>query len=231
MICKMILKLRTILIFYLHCRAQQILEEKLDKYSVRRQPLGLDRHHRRYWYGLGGDWSKIYIEDEQGHWRIVATVDDFEVLVGSLDVRGVRELALMQALEKVQDNVVAAMKKAAAILQKSELCLCKESDDKYSIIKPYCVCFVGVVLLQTRKGRRGQRSLSSPGAVPRRMTATDLNPFVPLPENPSNLSFINLQLAPNHDLGPTKALLVAQSTRILVWWGWTGLLLRAWCSG
>lgn len=35
-------------------RLAESLELELDKYLVRRPHLGLDRHFRRYWWGLGG---------------------------------------------------------------------------------------------------------------------------------------------------------------------------------
>lgn len=52
------------------CRAQEELEEKLEKYSVRRVPLGTDRHHRRYWWGLAGHRPVVWVEDAEvsGSW-------------------------------------------------------------------------------------------------------------------------------------------------------------------
>ena len=47
------------------CRAQEELEEKLEKYSVRRVPLGADRHHRRYWWGLAGQRPVVWVEDAE----------------------------------------------------------------------------------------------------------------------------------------------------------------------
>lgn len=31
------------------CRRQEAYERELEKYAVRRNPLGMDRHHRYYW--------------------------------------------------------------------------------------------------------------------------------------------------------------------------------------
>ena len=42
-----------------------MLEEKLERYSVRRQALGQDRHSRRYWWGLAGHRPVVWVEDEQ----------------------------------------------------------------------------------------------------------------------------------------------------------------------
>jgi hypothetical protein len=46
-------------------RAQEELEEKLEKYNVRRVPLGTDRHHRRYWWGLAAYRPAVYVEDQE----------------------------------------------------------------------------------------------------------------------------------------------------------------------
>ena len=46
-------------------RAQEALEERLEKYAVRRLPLGSDRHHRRYWWGLAGHRGEVWVEDAE----------------------------------------------------------------------------------------------------------------------------------------------------------------------
>ena len=46
-------------------RAQEALEEKLERYLVRRVPLGQDRHFRRYWWGLAGHRPGVCVEDEE----------------------------------------------------------------------------------------------------------------------------------------------------------------------
>lgn len=137
-------------------RAQEALEEKLEKYSTRRAPLGADRHHRRYWWGLAGHRPAVYVEDGevggcwgqgrpvgvcgdslywwfglaaagrqcqlnaacavsglagthgcadafmprlllvQGRWGSVSSLAELDALVGSLDRRGIREMALAE---------------------------------------------------------------------------------------------------------------------------------------
>lgn len=47
------------------CRAQEELEARLEKFSTRRLPLGLDRHFRRYWWGLAGQKAAVWVEGEQ----------------------------------------------------------------------------------------------------------------------------------------------------------------------
>lgn len=46
-------------------RAQEELEEKLEKYATRRLPLGYDRHQRRYWWGLAGHRPVVWVEDAE----------------------------------------------------------------------------------------------------------------------------------------------------------------------
>lgn len=46
-------------------RAQEELEEKLEKYATRRLPLGFDRHQRRYWWGLAGHRPVVWVEDAE----------------------------------------------------------------------------------------------------------------------------------------------------------------------
>ena len=83
------------------CREQEAYEKELEKFSIRRAPLGMDRHYRQYWYGLAGQRSVIYVEREKGEWTVISQVEDLDRLITALEKRGVRELALHAALEKV----------------------------------------------------------------------------------------------------------------------------------
>lgn len=92
-------------------RAQEALDEKMEKLALRRGPLSVDRHHRRYYWPLAGNQAAIYVEDSEGMWGVYSSLESFEALTGSLDRRGVRELALLQALEKNAEVIEVAMKK------------------------------------------------------------------------------------------------------------------------
>ena len=48
------------------CRQQESLELKLEKYLVRRQPLGSDRFNRMYWWGLAGNKEGLLLQQETG---------------------------------------------------------------------------------------------------------------------------------------------------------------------
>ena len=82
-------------------RKQEELERELEKYSLRRAPLGHDRHYRAYWWGLAGQRSAVYVQHEDGCLTDITTPEQLDAFMGGLDKRGVRELALFDALEKV----------------------------------------------------------------------------------------------------------------------------------
>jgi hypothetical protein len=92
-------------------KAQEALEAKMEKLALRRTALGSDRHHRRYW--ILPKHAVVYVEDEEfGRWGAISTVTQLDELLGSLDKRGLRELALSKALEKKYDSLVLAMRRA-----------------------------------------------------------------------------------------------------------------------
>lgn len=73
-------------------------ESELEKFIVRRAPLGTDRHFRRYWWGVAGARAAVYVEQDTGagagrlgSWT---SPSELQALLDALDKRGVRELAL-----------------------------------------------------------------------------------------------------------------------------------------
>jgi len=98
--------------------AQEALEEKMERYAVRRLPLGYDRHMRRYWWGLAGHRPAVLVEDSLGTWGIYSTVDDAIKLLKSLDRRGVRELALAQTIERKFEGIEIALRREERVLEK-----------------------------------------------------------------------------------------------------------------
>lgn len=85
-------------------RKQLEFERELEKYSIRRLPLGLDRNYRQYWWGIGGQRSLVYVEDNLGRWGVLQTPQELDKLMSSLEKRGIRELALFEALQKVDKS-------------------------------------------------------------------------------------------------------------------------------
>ena len=83
-------------------RQRQKYEQEMSALAIRAKPLGEDRQHRRYWWGLGGQRGCLFVEDSDprlmGAWNSMSEVD---ALIAALDRRGVRELGLLTELNKV----------------------------------------------------------------------------------------------------------------------------------
>lgn len=90
------------------CRQQEAFEQELERYNIRRAPLGQDRNYRRYWWGVAGQRSHIYVEDDRGRLSFMSTVKEVDELMAALDKRGIRELALHTGLEKVNRHIQAS---------------------------------------------------------------------------------------------------------------------------
>lgn len=97
-------------------QTQDAYQKELDKYVSRRQPLGLDRHHRRYWWGLAGLRAQLLVEDpmRNNRWGVFSRPEDVSALSDSLQPRGCREKELKQSLDKVQSAIASAMRRGAA---------------------------------------------------------------------------------------------------------------------
>ncbi|DBB13479.1 TPA: hypothetical protein ACH3X3_000533 [Trebouxia sp. C0006] len=95
-------------------KRQEAYEKELEKFTVRRNPLGMDRHHRCYWWGVAGQRGVIYVEDFAGRMGVMTQIEDLEAVAAALDRRGVRELALSTAIDKTYNSIALAMKRAAS---------------------------------------------------------------------------------------------------------------------
>lgn len=69
---------------------------------MRRNPLGWDRAHRRYWWGLAGERRCIYTEDAAGRIGLMTAPEHLDALTAALDARGAREAGLLASCEKVR---------------------------------------------------------------------------------------------------------------------------------
>ncbi|XP_018483497.2 homeobox-DDT domain protein RLT2 isoform X2 [Raphanus sativus] len=95
-----------------------------ELYVYRSLPLGQDRRRNRYWRfsasasrndpGSG----RIFVELQDGRWRLIDSEEGFDCLVKSLDVRGVRESHLHFMLLKIE----ASFKEAVRRNVDTELC-------------------------------------------------------------------------------------------------------------
>ncbi|KAL9689873.1 hypothetical protein QQ045_010264 [Rhodiola kirilowii] len=78
--------------------------------AYRHLPLGQDRRHNRYWlfitsaskYDPGT--GRIFVESQDGHWRLIDTAESFDALLSSLDTRGIRESNLHYMLKKIEPS-------------------------------------------------------------------------------------------------------------------------------
>ncbi|XP_014508807.1 homeobox-DDT domain protein RLT1 isoform X2 [Vigna radiata var. radiata] len=78
--------------------------------AYRSLPLGQDRRRNRYWQFVASASSndpgsgRIFVEFLDGNWRLIDTEEAFDVLLNSLDSRGVRESHLRLMLQKVEGS-------------------------------------------------------------------------------------------------------------------------------
>ncbi|CAE6221296.1 unnamed protein product [Arabidopsis arenosa] len=88
-----------------------------ELYVYRSLPLGQDRRRNRYWRfsasasrndpGCG----RIFVELQDGRWRLIDSEEGFDYLVKSLDVRGVRESHLHFMLLKIEASFKEAVRR------------------------------------------------------------------------------------------------------------------------
>lgn len=105
----------------LHCsrRRQEEFERALEDCCIRREPLGWDRKHRCYWWGVAGERRLVYVQDWSGHMGVLATPEQLDALMDALEPRGVREHGLQGSLEKV-----GCLRSPNFILSRHELFSC-----------------------------------------------------------------------------------------------------------
>ena len=86
----------------MHCRRrQEDFERALEDCCIRREPLGWDRQHRCYWWGVAGERTVIHVQVWDGRIGALSTPEQLDALMDALEPRGVREHGLQASLEKV----------------------------------------------------------------------------------------------------------------------------------
>ncbi|XP_076918162.1 homeobox-DDT domain protein RLT1-like [Bidens hawaiensis] len=79
-----------------------------EMYVYRSLPLGEDRRHNRYWQFVASNSrhdpgsGRIFVELQNGSWRLIDSVEAFDALLLSLDTRGARESHLHIMLQKTE---------------------------------------------------------------------------------------------------------------------------------
>ncbi|VFQ58861.1 unnamed protein product [Cuscuta campestris] len=79
-----------------------------EMYVYRSLPLGQDRRRNRYWLFVASGSShdpgsgRIFVESPNGFWKLIDTEEAFDILLTSLDTRGLRESHLHIMLQKIE---------------------------------------------------------------------------------------------------------------------------------
>lgn len=86
------------------------LEKEREKLSIRASPLGKDRHYNRYWFFKRE--GRLFVESaDSKEWGYYSTKEELDVLMGSLNVKGIRERALKLQLNKFYNSISNALEK------------------------------------------------------------------------------------------------------------------------
>ncbi|XVF25750.1 hypothetical protein REPUB_Repub13aG0240500 [Reevesia pubescens] len=81
-----------------------------EMYVYRSLPLGQDRRRNRYWQFVASASKndpcsgRIFVELHDGNWRLIDSEEAFDVLLTSLDARGIRESHLRIMLQKIETS-------------------------------------------------------------------------------------------------------------------------------
>ncbi|KAM3367571.1 hypothetical protein ACQJBY_016260 [Aegilops geniculata] len=86
------------------------LEKELLDQSVRTSPLGKDRYYNRYWFFRRE--GRLFVESaDSKEWGYYSTKAELDALIGSLNIKGIRERALKQQLDKFYNKISNAVEK------------------------------------------------------------------------------------------------------------------------
>ncbi|KAM3387143.1 hypothetical protein ACQJBY_010172 [Aegilops geniculata] len=86
------------------------LEKELLDQSVRTSPLGKDRYYNRYWFFRRE--GRLFVESaDSKEWGYYSTKEELDALIGSLNIKGIRERALKQQLDKLYNKISNAVEK------------------------------------------------------------------------------------------------------------------------
>uniref|UniRef100_A0A0D9W599 DDT domain-containing protein n=1 Tax=Leersia perrieri TaxID=77586 RepID=A0A0D9W599_9ORYZ len=88
----------------------ECLGTEMDKQSIQSSSLGKDRSYNRYWFF--GDEGRLFVESADFKvWGYYSTKEELDALIGSLNVKGIRERALKQQLDKFYNTISNALEK------------------------------------------------------------------------------------------------------------------------
>uniref|UniRef100_J3LY46 DDT domain-containing protein n=1 Tax=Oryza brachyantha TaxID=4533 RepID=J3LY46_ORYBR len=86
------------------------LGTELDKQSIQTDSLGKDRLYNRYWFFRHD--GRLFVESaDSKEWGYYSTKEELDALIGSLNVKGIRERALKRQLDKFYNTISNALEK------------------------------------------------------------------------------------------------------------------------
>lgn len=86
------------------------LETEMLDQSLRTSPLGKDKLYNRYWFFRRE--GRLFVENANlKEWGYYSTKEELDALIGSLNIKGVRERSLKGQLEKFYDKISNALEK------------------------------------------------------------------------------------------------------------------------
>ncbi|KAJ8542364.1 hypothetical protein K7X08_017230 [Anisodus acutangulus] len=97
---------------------KEYLEREIEKRVIRTNPLGKDRDYNRYWFFRRD--GRIFVESTDSvQWGYYSSKQELDALIGSLNVKGVRERALKKQLEILYEKIsLELQKKSKEVAQK-----------------------------------------------------------------------------------------------------------------
>ncbi|KAB8095420.1 hypothetical protein EE612_023487, partial [Oryza sativa] len=89
---------------------QRHLGTEMEKQSVQSNSLGKDRYYNRYWFFRHE--GRLFVESaDSKEWGYYSTKEELDALIGSLNVKGIRERALKRQLDKFYNTISNALEK------------------------------------------------------------------------------------------------------------------------
>eukprot|EP00850_Spirogloea_muscicola_P005371 SM000024S07833 [mRNA] locus=s24:859927:867669:+ [translate_table: standard] len=103
-------------------KRDEVCEKELGKLTLGTDPIGWDRHHKRYW-SFSADRSVLFVEEAReprqaagdgpcGTWKGYDTREELAALLAALNEKGVREMALKEALLRVHKQIKQSMRRS-----------------------------------------------------------------------------------------------------------------------
>ncbi|XP_066345771.1 uncharacterized protein [Miscanthus floridulus] len=79
-------------------------ETEMEQQSVLPSPLGKDRFYNRYWFFMCE--GRLFVESADSRdWGYYSTKEELDALLGSFNIKGIRERALKRQLDKLYDKI------------------------------------------------------------------------------------------------------------------------------